>query len=77
MKIILAKDMVKREIVAPFAICASRADLEALVLRIQEALEDGKFHYGWFTVHPVPAIPLDGPNTPPLPWTDGTSSVTK
>jgi len=71
MNLILEAEGVKREIVGPFNVCASKADLERLQSQISGILRDwetGGCSYGWATVYPKPEGP--GPNSVPRKWTE-------
>jgi hypothetical protein len=71
MKIILEASAVKRELVGPFNMCASKVDVERLRNQLNNILADWDAAgccYGWATIYPSPVGP--GPCTVPLPWTE-------
>lgn len=70
MKLILARDGIKREIDGPFEMLASRADATRLHNILTELLREDQshpFNYGWFRVDDG----VDSPsNTLPRKWTE-------
>lgn len=66
MKLIIAKDGIKREIEGPFDLCLSREVARWLRDQLRQADHD-EFHYGWVKVSEEP--PYQGAvNSPPKPW---------
>ena len=69
MKLVLEAEGVKRELVGPFNIAISRADLDALRTQLERIDAEWKRTgccYGWATVYPKATGP--GPNIVPLSW---------
>lgn len=70
MRLVLEAEGVKRELIGPFNIAISRADLSTLrtqLDRIDAEWESSGCCYGWATVFPKATGP--GPNSTPLAWT--------
>lgn len=71
MKFILAKGNKKREIEAPFGLCASREDMESLRNQINEWLDDPGngcgIVYGFLFVNEI-KYEMGPSNTVPEPW---------
>lgn len=70
MKLVFAKDGVKREIETPFALCCKMEDLDRLILELQAARGSmGDANYGWFRIdetHPA----ADCASGAPRKWTE-------
>lgn len=67
MKLIIDAEGVKRELNAPFNLCAGAADLRALRDQLNLILADDRaFYYGWVSVYPRPDATPSG--SPPQPW---------
>ena len=67
MKMILARDGVKREIEGPFALLMGRRDMESLVQELRQILADDEYSYGWRIIDTHRAVDIPA-NTPPTPW---------
>lgn len=70
MRIVLSKDGVKREIIAPFAICISAQDLDILIAELTRLRGYmGASTYSWLRFDP--SNPCDCPSdTYPKEWTE-------
>ncbi len=66
MKIIIAKDGIKREIEGPFNICANKEDLKILTDSIERADID---YYGWVVVCEMEDFAATA-NRKPLKWNE-------
>ncbi len=74
MKLVLAKDGVKREIEAPFGLCVSSDDLETFIGLLREAravMGSQGASFGWVRIDPSHPADDASDGHPPLKWTDG------
>ena len=64
MKLVIEAEGVKREIIGPYALCASREDLKLLDAALTRWLS-GTSTFGWCD---IVELPRSTANTPPMPW---------
>ena len=71
MRFVIEAQGVKRELLGPFNVCASKPDFEALRDQLDLMLRDD-FGYGWFTIWPKPQAARRDPDkgSPPIGWSE-------
>ncbi|MFN8758814.1 MAG: hypothetical protein ACK5XA_08400 [Tagaea sp.] len=68
MNIVIDHLRLKRTILGPFALCASRAEFESIARQIQERLAvDEGWSYGWIEIHDKPVLEREH-NQHPIDW---------